>query len=72
MSKKPKKQSKSLNDRFAEKKINKITKQGLQLFRCVGGCHMPDGCGFEFTNRDGYAVCPRCQNQYCLWLNAPE
>jgi hypothetical protein len=70
--KKPNFQFQSLNNRFLQKKIDKAVKQGQQLFRCVGGCHMPNGCGHQFTNIDGHTICPKCHNQYCLWINAPE
>jgi len=75
MTKNKKKKSfsgKSLNDRFVEKKFKKATRQGLQLFRCIGGCHMPNGCGCEFANDSGCATCPRCGNEYCIWLNAEK
>lgn len=71
-SKKKKTFGKSLNERFVEKKFKKATKHGLQLFRCVGGCHMPEGCGYEFAGDNGTATCPRCGNEYCKWLNAPN
>jgi len=74
MNKKNKKRhlGKSLNDRFVEKRQNKVIKQGLNILRCVGGCHSPEGCGNEFLSYTGCAACPKCGNQYCLWVNAPQ
>lgn len=63
---------KSLNQKFEEKKLLKLKKHGLNRFKCVGGCHEPDGCGFEWNTEGEYVDCPKCGNPYCVWINFTE
>ena len=61
-----------LEKRLLSKKIDKATKAGKFLYKCLGGAEQPRGCGNIWSESafSGHSTkCPKCENKYFKWLN---